>query len=320
MFSKINNKGEKVKIIITGGAGFIGSHIAEYWSNKNADVNIIDSLRTGFEKNIKNLPNVTFHKGSITDKELVFDVLKNADYIFNLAALVSVPESLEKPDECIDINVKGLLNILDAAKTYKAKKVVHSSSAAIYGDDPRLPKDISMRPKPQTPYGITKLDGEYYLQMYYEQYGLPTTSLRYFNVFGPRQDPQSQYAAAIPIFVFKALKNEPITIFGDGEQTRDFVYVKDVVKANVLAAENQKVTGVFNVANEKAITINELAKLIIKTTNSKSQIIYKDERPGDIKHSLASIKETREILNFEPSYDLMSSLETTIKYFQTLDK
>ena len=156
--------------------------------------------------------------------------------------------------------------------------------------------------------------------MYYEQYGLPTTSLRYFNVFGPRQDPQSQYAAAIPIFVFKALKNEPITIFGDGEQTRDFVYVKDVVKANVLAAENQKVTGVFNVANEKAITINELAKLIIKTTNSKSQIIYKDERPGDIKHSLASIKETREILNFEPSYDLMSSLETTIKYFQTLDK
>ncbi len=320
MFNKINNKGEKVKIIITGGAGFIGSHIAEYWSNKNADVNIIDSLRTGFEKNIKNLPNVTFHKGSITDKELVFDVLKNADYIFNLAALVSVPESLEKPDECIDINVKGLLNILDAAKTYKAKKVVHSSSAAIYGDDPRLPKDISMRPKPQTPYGITKLDGEYYLQMYYEQYGLPTTSLRYFNVFGPRQDPQSQYAAAIPIFVFKALKNEPITIFGDGEQTRDFVYVKDVVKANVLAAENQKVTGVFNVANEKAITINELAKLIIKTTNSKSQIIYKDERPGDIKHSLASIKETREILNFEPSYDLMSSLETTIKYFQTLDK
>lgn len=309
-----------MKIVITGGAGFIGSHIAEYWSNKNADVNIIDSLRSGFEKNIKNLPNVTFHKGSITDKELVFDVLKNADYIFNLAALVSVPESLEKPDECIDINVKGLLNILDAAKTHKAKKVVHSSSAAIYGDDPRLPKDISMRPKPQTPYGITKLDGEYYLQMYYEQYGLPTTSLRYFNVFGPRQDPQSQYAAAIPIFVFKALKNEPITIFGDGEQTRDFVYVKDVVKANVLAAENQKVTGVFNVANEKAITINELAKLIIKTTNSESQIIYKEERPGDIKHSLASIKETREILNFEPSYDLISSLETTIKYFQTLDK
>ncbi len=309
-----------MKIVITGGAGFIGSHIAEYWSNENADVHIIDSLRSGFEKNINNFQNVTFHKGSITNKELVFEILKDADYVFNLAALVSVPESLEKPDECIDINVKGLLNVLDAAKEYKVKKVVHSSSAAIYGDDPRLPKNISMRPKPQTPYGITKLDGEYYLQMYYEQYGLPTTSLRYFNVFGPRQDPKSQYAAAIPIFVFKALKNEPITIYGDGEQTRDFVYVKDVVQANVLAATNENVIGVFNVANENAITINELAKLIIKTTNSKSKIIYEDERPGDIKHSLASIKETREELKFKPSYDLISSLETTIKYFENLNQ
>ena len=309
-----------MKIVITGGAGFIGSHLAEYWSNQGAEVHIIDSLRSGFEKNIKEFSNVVFHKGSIVNKELTLEVLKNTDYVFNLAALVSVPESLEKPEECIDINVKGLLNILDAAKVHKVKKVVHSSSAAIYGDDPRLPKDVSMRPKPQTPYGITKLDGEYYLQMYFEQYGLPTTSLRYFNVFGPRQDPKSQYAAAIPIFVFKALKNEPITIFGDGEQTRDFVYVKDVVKANVLAAENEKVTGVFNVANEKAITINELAKLIIKTTNSKSKIIYEDERPGDIKHSLASIKETRENLNFEPSYDLISSLETTIKYFEKLNR
>ncbi len=309
-----------MKIVITGGAGFIGSHLAEYWSSQGAEVHIIDSLRSGFEKNIKEFSNVVFHKGSIVNKELTLEVLKNTDYVFNLAALVSVPESLEKPEECIDINVKGLLNILDAAKVHKVKKVVHSSSAAIYGDDPRLPKDVSMRPKPQTPYGITKLDGEYYLQMYFEQYGLPTTSLRYFNVFGPRQDPKSQYAAAIPIFVFKALKNEPITIYGDGEQTRDFVYVKDVVKANVLAAENEKVTGVFNVANEKAITINELAKLIIKTTNSKSKIIYEDERPGDIKHSLASIKETRENLNFEPSYDLISSLETTIKYFEKLNR
>ncbi len=309
-----------MKIVITGGAGFIGSHITEYWSNQGAEVHIIDSLRSGFEKNIQDFSNVVFHKGSIVNKELTFEVLKNTDYVFNLAALVSVPESLEKPEECIDINVKGLLNILDAAKEHKVKKVVHSSSAAIYGDDPRLPKDTSMRPKPQTPYGITKLDGEYYLQMYYEQYGLPTTSLRYFNVFGPRQDPKSQYAAAIPIFVFKALKDEAITIYGDGEQTRDFVYVKDVVKANVLAAENEKVTGVFNVANEKAITINELAKLIIKTTNSKSKIIYEDERPGDIKHSLASIKETREQLNFEPSHDLISSLERTIKYFENLNK
>ena len=309
-----------MKVVVTGGAGFIGSHIVEHWSEKGADVHILDSLRSGFEKNINKFSNVVFHKGSITDKDLTMRVIEGADYVFNLAALVSVPESLEKTDECIDINVKGLLNILDASKEHGIKKVVHSSSAAIYGDDPRLPKDISMRPKPQTPYSITKLDGEYYLQMYYEQYGLPTTSLRYFNVFGPRQDPKSQYAAAIPIFVFKALKNETITIYGDGEQTRDFVYVKDVVKANVLAAESKGVAGVFNVANENAITIKDLAELIIKTTNSKSEILFEDERPGDIKHSLASIKETRETLKFEPSFDLTSSLETTIKYFQNLNK
>jgi len=309
-----------VKVVVTGGAGFIGSHIVEHWYEKGADVHILDSLRSGYEKNINNFSNVVFQKGSITDKNLTNSVIEGADYVFNLAALVSVPESLEKTDECIDINVKGLLNILDASKEHGVKKVVHSSSAAIYGDDPRLPKDISMRPKPQTPYGITKLDGEYYLQMYYEQYGLPTTSLRYFNVFGPRQDPKSQYAAAIPIFVFKALKNETITIYGDGEQTRDFVYVKDVVKANVLAAESNGVAGVFNVANENAITIKNLAELIIKTTNSKSEILFEDERPGDIKHSLASIKETRETLKFEPSFDLISSLETTIKYFQNLNQ
>jgi UDP-glucose 4-epimerase len=309
-----------MKVVITGGAGFIGSHLVEYWCDKSAEVHIIDNLRSGFEKNINNFSNVTFHQGSITDKELTKKVLENADFVFNLAALISVPESLEKPEECISINVNGLLNVLEAAKINGVKKVVHSSSAAIYGDDPKLPKEVSMRPKPQTPYGITKLDGEYYLQMYFEQYGLETVSLRYFNVFGPRQDPKSQYAAAIPIFVHKALKNEPIIIYGDGEQTRDFVYVKDVVQANVLAAETESVTGVFNVANENAITINELANLIIETTGSTSKIIYEEMRPGDIKHSIASIKETREELNFLPSHDLLNSLRTTIKYFEGLNK
>lgn len=306
-----------MKIIVTGGAGFIGSHVVEYWSKLGTDVHVIDNLRSGYKHNISEFPNVSFHNGSITDKDLTMEVIRDADYIFNFAALISVPESLEKPNECIDINVKGLLNILEAARIHNVRKVVHSSSAAIYGDDPRLPKEISMKPKPQTPYGITKLDGEYYLQMYHEQYDLNTTSLRYFNVFGPRQDPGSQYAAAIPIFVYKALKNEPILIYGDGEQTRDFVYVKDVVKANVLAVENENTIGVFNIANEKAISINELAQLIIKTTNSKSEIVYEEIRPGDIKHSIASIKESRDKLNFIPEYDLVSSLETTIKYFQT---
>lgn len=307
-----------MKIVITGGAGFIGSHLSEYWSENNHNVHIIDNLRSGYKKNIENFKNVILHEGSITDRNLTDSVLENADYVFNLAALISVPESLQKPEECVDINVKGVINILESSKKHNVKKVVHSSSAAIYGDDPRLPKSIDMKPKPQTPYGITKLDGEYYLQMYFEQYGLKTTSLRYFNVFGPRQDPKSQYAAAIPIFVYKALKNKPIIIYGDGEQTRDFVYVKDVVKANVLAAENPSAIGVFNVANEKAITINDLAKLIIETTGSRSEIIYKEARPGDIKHSIASIKETREILDFKPGHDLEPALKITIEYFKSL--
>ncbi|MCX6150433.1 MAG: NAD-dependent epimerase/dehydratase family protein [Ignavibacteriales bacterium] len=306
---------DRVKVVITGGAGFIGSHIAEYWMKENASVHIIDDLRSGFKRNIPQSSFVKFYQGSITDKKLVEKVVEGADYIFNLAALVSVPESIIKPKECIEINVIGLLNILDAAKAAGVKKVVHSSSAAVYGDNSESPKFIFMKPQPKTPYGITKLDGEYYCQMYFENFGLRTTSLRYFNVFGPRQDPKSQYAAAIPIFINKALKNDPIEIFGDGEQTRDFVFVKDVVFANVLAAQNEIFNGTLNIANGSSISILEIAKLIIKETNSKSKIVFKSERPGDIKHSLASIKDTAEILNFVPKVDLMQGLKETIRYF-----
>jgi UDP-glucose 4-epimerase len=310
----------KVKVVLTGGAGFIGSHIAEYWSDNDADIHIIDNLRSGYKKNLEGLKGVTFHEGSITNKDLVYKVLEGADYVHHLAAMISVPESVLNPYECVDINVYGLLNVLEAAKAHKIKKVMHSSSAAIYGDNPASPKTVQMLPAPKSPYGITKLDGEFYLQMYYESFGLQTVSLRNFNVFGPRQDPKSQYAAAIPIFVAKALKNEPIIIYGDGEQTRDFVYVKDVVQANILAATTPDVTGVFNVACGEAITINTLANLVLKLTNSKSQIIYKEERPGDIKHSLASIEETKKKLNFSPKFNLMDGLEITIKYFIELFK
>ncbi len=307
-----------MKIVVAGGAGFIGGHIAEYWDEQNANVHVIDSLRTGSLKNIDGLKNVKFHKGSITDRDLVFEVLKDADYIYNLAALVSVPESIEKPFECIDINVNGMLNLLDAAKEYGAKKIVLSSSAAVYGDDPELPKKISMTPHPKTPYSITKLDGEYYNKMYYEQYGLETISLRYFNVYGPRQNPKSQYAAAVPIFVDRATKNEDITIYGDGEQTRDFIYVKDVVKANVIASQTKGITGVFNVANGNSITIKALCEKIIELVDSKSKINFADERAGDIKHSLASIEETVAQLGFQPSFSLDEGLNNTIKYFQDL--
>ncbi|GAB6283654.1 MAG: SDR family oxidoreductase [Ignavibacterium sp.] len=307
---------EKLKILITGGAGFIGSNIADYWTKQNAEVIVLDNLRTGKLENISHNNKIKFINESITNRDLAFSIMDDVDYIFHLAALVSVPESIINPFECIDINVKGLLNILDAAKEKKVKKIVFSSSAAVYGDNPISPKTTDLSLLPKSPYGITKLDGEYYLQTYLENFGLNFIALRYFNVFGPRQDPNSQYAAAIPIFINKALKDEDIIIYGDGEQTRDFIFIDDVVNANILAAR-ASVNGVYNVARGKAISINDIINSIIKITNSKSKIIYKEPRPGDIKHSLASIEKTKCDLNFYPKINLEEGLKNTIEYFKT---
>lgn len=305
----------KIKVVVTGGAGFIGSHIVEHWLVQDAEVHIIDNLRSGYLSNVELFPKAIFHKGSITDRDLVFNILRETDYVHHLAALVSVPESVEKPVECYDININGLINVLDASKEFGIKKIVLSSSAAVYGENPISPKTVDLNPDPRSPYGATKLEGELLLKLYNNNDGLGAISLRYFNVFGPRQDPNSQYAAAIPIFVEKALKNEPLVIYGDGTQTRDFIFVKDVVKANILAATNENVNGVFNVATGTAISINEIAELVLSETGSKSKIIYEKERSGDIKHSLASIEETKSKLNFHPDYDLIKGLKETVNYF-----
>lgn len=307
---------KKIKVVVTGGAGFIGSHIVEHWISAGAEVHIIDNLRSGFLANVQLFPQAIFHEVSITEREKVFRILENAEYVHHLAAMISVPESVDKPHECVEININGLLNVLDACKENGVKKIVFSSSAAVYGENPESPKRTEMRPQPKSPYGITKLDGEYYLQFYNEQYGLGAVSLRNFNVFGQRQDPKSQYAAAVPIFIAKALKNEPITIYGDGEQTRDFIFVKDVVKANILAATNESVNGVFNVALGKASSINEIAKGIISLTNSKSEIIYQPERKGDIKHSLADVEHTTKKLDFMPDFTLQKGLDETVSFFK----
>ncbi len=307
----------KKKIVITGGAGFIGSHIAEVWLERDAEVHIIDNLRTGSLSNIEKLDGVIFHNGSVTDKKLVLGVTENADYLHHLAAVISVPESIEKPEDCIDINVGGLINILEAAKVNRIKKIVFSSSAAVYGDNPELPKSVNSPVFPKSTYGITKLDGEFYLRMYYEQFGVNGIALRYFNVFGARQNPASQYAAAVPIFITRAIKGEDILIFGDGNQTRDFIYVKDVVKANIMAAESKIVQGIFNIATGKSITINKLAEMIINITGSKSKIVHLDERPGDIKYSSASIAETKTELGFVPEISLEIALEETINFYKS---
>ncbi|APA01053.1 MULTISPECIES: NAD-dependent epimerase/dehydratase family protein [Flavobacterium] len=299
------------KYVITGGSGFIGSHIAEHLSGEGHQVIVLDSLRTGFEKNLDGL-NVQFVKGDIRDKGLVDELVQGASSIFHLAALVSVPESLLRLDECIDINTIGTINILEAARKNNGCKVVLSSSAANYGNNPVLPKVETMIPEPMTPYAITKLDGEFYLKMYQDQWNVPTASLRYFNVFGPRQNPQSAYAAAVPIFINKALQNQPITIYGDGSQTRDFIYVKDVVKANILASQIGNET--YNVALGYSTSILELAEKIIKITNSKSQIQFLEERSGDIKHSKADPSKFNN-LGFKPAHSIETALEETIAFY-----
>ncbi len=301
-----------MNILITGGAGFIGSHIAEYY-NKKARIKILDNLRSGYTHNIADF-DVELIEGSITDYKTVEQAVAGVDYVFHLAAMISVPESMEKPKECVDINVNGLLNVLKASSEAGVKKLCFSTSAAIYGDNPAVPKLETMLPEPKSPYAITKLDGEYYCNMFTTEKLLNTACLRYFNVFGPRQDPASQYAAAIPIFVYKALKNETITIFGDGGQTRDFIYVKDIVAANIHLATTEH-TGVYNVAYGGQITINSLAEKIIEYTGSSSRIEYLPPRAGDVRHSRAAVDKLM-ATGFQPGSDFEKGLEKTIDFFK----
>lgn len=303
-----------MRVLVTGGAGFIGSHIVEHYQGR-ADVRVLDNLRSGFRHNLAGR-DVEWVEGSITDRATVARALQGVDIVYHLAAMISVPESMSEPLECNALNVIGTLTVLEEAQKAGATKLVLSSSAAIYGDNPEVPKREAMVPEPKSPYAITKLDGEYYCRMFAAEGRLQTACLRYFNVFGPRQDPGSQYAAAIPIFIFKALRNEPITIFGDGEQTRDFVYVKDVAAANAWAGENAAATGVYNVGYGRRITVNELAGKIIALTGSRSEIQHLPERSGDVKHSLAAVDALRNA-GFTPSGEFDKGLAATIEFFKT---
>ena len=276
-----------MRILITGGAGFIGSHLIEHFQN-DAEIIVLDNLRSGYRKNLEGLPH-QFIEGSVTDRAAVDHAMEGVDLVFHLAAMISVPESMAAPSECVDINVNGLLNVLESAAAANVSKVVLASSAAIYGDNPTVPKMEAMIPEPKSPYAITKLDGEYYLEMFRREHGLDTASLRFFNVFGPRQDPQSAYAAAIPIFLKQAFAGEDITIFGDGEQTRDFIHVKDIVAALVHIATRPALHGTFNVGYGKSMTVNQLASDIIRLSSSSSKVVHLPERSGDVKHSRASI-------------------------------
>lgn len=302
------------KVLVTGGSGFIGGHLVRALLEQGAEVVVLDNFRTGHPRNIEGLP-VRLVRGCITDREVVREAVRGCDTVFHLAALVSVPESMERIHECVSLNVTGLLTVLEEAAAAGARKLVLSSSAAIYGDDPEVPKREDMRPAPKSPYAITKLDGEYYCALFAATGRIETACLRYFNVFGPRQDPRSAYAAAVPIFIRRALAGKPITIHGDGGQTRDFVFVKDVVAANLFAAAAAGLTGVFNVGYGGSITINAIAEHIRAQTGGRGSIIHEAPRAGDVRHSRASADKLR-AAGWAPGYDLESGLAETLSWYR----
>jgi nucleoside-diphosphate-sugar epimerase len=295
------------RFVITGGAGFIGSHLAEALAAEN-EVLVIDDLSAGRLENLAGM-DAKFLKSSITDIGLLKQSFQGADCVFHQAAIASVKKSIDNPLRTNEVGIEGTLKVLLAARDAGVRRVVLASSAAVYGSSPELPKTEEMMPKPISPYAISKLAGEHYAQVFQELYGLQTVSLRYFNVFGPRQDPSSQYSGVISRFITALQSGNQPVIFGDGDQTRDFVYVKDVVKANILASSGA--TGVFNIASGKSTSLNKLLATIAKIMNIDARPIYEIARPGDIRHSLADIGRAKRI-GYSPGYDLEYALKETI--------
>ena len=307
-----------MKYIITGGAGFIGSHIVEELAQQQHEVVIFDNFFSGKMENIQPFlkkNHVMFVQGSITDLSVLKKIFEGADGIFHEAAIASVPRSIANPLATNEANVTGTLNVLIAARDCGVRKVLFASSSSVYGNTPTLPKREDMTPNPLSPYAVSKLTGEHYLKVFSEVYGLKTLSLRYFNVFGPRQDPKSEYAAVIPRFITKILRNESPTIYGDGGQTRDFTYVKDVVQANIRAMESDA-QGIFNVAYCKRIDLNELAYQIMEITGNTVPLIYEPPRTGDVRDSLADIRRAQEAFGYAPEYTVKTGLKETIAWYR----
>jgi UDP-glucose 4-epimerase len=307
-----------MRYIVTGGAGFIGSHIVEELVKQQHDIVIFDNLFSGKMENIHPFlkkKNVTFVLGSITDLSLLKKNFEGADGIFHEGAIASVPRSIANPLAMNEANVTGTLNVLIATRDCGVRKVVFASSSSVYGNTPTLPKREDMSPNPLSPYAVSKLTGEHYLKVFSEVYGFKTLSLRYFNVFGPRQDPKSEYAAVIPRFITKILCHESPTIYGDGGQTRDFTYVKDVVQANIRAMESDA-QGVYNVAYCQQINLNELASLIMDITGITVPLVYELPRTGDVRDSLADINRAQEAFGYAPEYTVKTGLKETIAWYQ----
>ena len=300
------------KFVITGGAGFIGSNLAQSLSQDNQVV-IVDDLSTGKLENLAGI-DARLLRGSITNLPFLRAAFEGADCVFHLAAIASVKKSVEDPLRTNEVGIEGTLNVLVAARDAGIRRVIMASSAAVYGSSPELPKQEGMMPEPRSPYAVSKLAGEHYARVFQELYGLETVALRYFNVFGPKQDPSSEYSGVISRFITAILKGEQPVIYGDGEQTRDFVYVADVVKANILASRGSA-SGVFNIACAESISLNVLAAKIGEILEREVRPRYEAPRPADIRHSLADIGKARS-LGYIPDYSIEDGLKETIRWFR----
>jgi len=305
--------------LVTGGAGFVGSHIASALAASGARVRIIDDLSTGYRENVDEIQgDVDFVHGSLADEVSLKKAIRDVELVFHEAAIPSVPRSVDNPRQTHVASVDSTFSLLLAAKENKVRRVVYAASSSAYGDQPTLPKVETMLPEPLSPYAVAKLVGEYYSQVFTRVYGLETVSLRYFNVFGPRQDPSSQYSGVISRFISALLSGQTPVIYGDGDQSRDFTYIDNVVDANLKAAESATAVGkVINIANGERISLNELLEEL-KDLTGKHDVAadYQPTRAGDVKHSLADISRAREVLGFEPKIDLREGLSLTIDWWK----
>jgi len=304
--------------LVTGGAGFIGSHIAAALIDRGARVRIIDDLSTGHLENVTEIGgDIDFIQASLTDAEALSRALQNVEWVFHEAAIPSVPRSVAEPAETHEASVNATFSLLLAAREHKIRRLVYAASSSAYGDQPELPKREDMRPDPLSPYAVAKLVGEYYCQVFSRVYGLETVSLRYFNVFGPRQDPGSQYSGVISRFIDALLNGEQPTIYGDGEQSRDFTYISNVVDANLKAAESESAVGqVINIANGQRVTVNQVFEMVKKLTGRTNlQAKYAPTRTGDVRDSLADLSLARSLFGYEPRVQLEEGLRSTIDWW-----
>ena len=307
-------------VLVTGGAGFIGSNLTEALLQRGHVVRVLDDFSTGKRENLifdKAYASLEIIEGDIRDLRSCQKSVQGMEYVFHQGALPSVQRSVEDPGASNAVNVEGTLNILLAAREKGVKRVMYAASSSIYGDTPTLPKHEEMPPNPLSPYALQKYIGEQYCRLFYQLYGLETISLRYFNVFGPKQDPNSLYSAVIPKFIDALVQGRAPMIFGDGEQSRDFTYIENVVQANLLAMSAEHLHGeAINIACGKRISLNQLLDVLKEILESKQSPIYQDARKGDVKHSLADIRKGKEIINYEPKVGIETGLKKTVDFFK----